>query len=109
MNSKCAPRKDFRIKPPSLCFGLVNEVFKLLVSPLDIVVDDDNVMYAWRVCVLELNLGLVQPFGNRLLVLGPSASQAPLEFLEARGLDKDVARFYAALFDLLNSLLFPSF
>lgn len=85
--------------------GLVDKVLELLEGGVEVVVDDDDVVDARGVGVLELDAGLLEALGDGVLGLGAAAAQALLEGGEARGLDEDEARVYAALPDLLDALL----
>lgn len=84
--------------------GLVNEVVELLVSRLEVVVDNDEVVDAWRLGVLELLVGLGEALLDAGLGLGAAASQALLELLDRGRRDEDVAGGDARVFDLLDAL-----
>lgn len=84
---------------------LVDEVIELLVSCLEIVVDDDNVMYAGSLGVLELALRLGEALLHALLGLGAAAAEAFLEDFFGGGRDEDVAGGDVGVFDLLDALL----
>ncbi len=64
---------------------LVDEVVKLLVGGLQIVVNDDDVVNAGSLGVLELTLGLGQALLHALLGLGAAAAEALLAALGDRG------------------------
>lgn len=82
----------------------MNEVVELLVGSLEVVVDNDEVVDAWRLGELELLVGLGEALLDAGLGLGAAASQALLELLDRRRRDEDVAGGDARVFDLLDAL-----
>ena len=88
----------------SLTRRLVNKPLEFLICLVQIVVDDDDVVNARRLGVLELLFRLVQPLLYAPLVLGAAPAQPPLEFLGGRRRDEDESRRDARLFDLLDAL-----
>ncbi len=71
--------------------GLVNEGVQLLVGRLEVVVDNDEVVDARGLRVLELLVGLGEALLDAGLGLGAAAAQALLELLERGRRDEDVA------------------
>lgn len=61
-------------------------------------------MHARHLGVLQLDLGLLQPLLDRLLLLRPAAAQALLELFLGRRGDEDVAGGEARRLDLLDAL-----
>lgn len=79
-------------------------MLQLLVSLVQVVVYDNNVVNTRRVGVLELDLCLGQAFGDGLFGLGAAAAEALLKRLEGRGFDEDVAGVDAGSLDLFYAL-----
>ena len=72
-----------------------HELFKLLIRLLEIIIDNNHIMNARHVRVPELDLGLSQPLLDILLGLGAATPYSSLKHLEARRLDKNIARIDA--------------
>lgn len=86
----------------------VNKLVKLLIRRLEVVVDDDDVVHAGGLGVLELDLCLGEALLDAGLGLGAATAQALLEGVLRGGRDEDVARVDAGGLDLLDALLLPS-
>lgn len=84
--------------------GLVDELVELLVGSLEVVVDNDEVVDAGGLGVLELLAGLGEALLDAGLGLGAAAAQALLELLDRGWRDEDVAGGDARVFDLLDAL-----
>lgn len=86
----------------------VNKLIQLLIRRLEVVVDDDDVVHAGGLGVLELDLGLGEALLDAGLGLGAAAAEALLESVLRGGGDEDVARVDAGSLDLLDALLLLS-
>lgn len=87
------------------CFrSLVDKLLKLGVCGVEVVVDDDDVVDAGGLGVLELVGGLREALLYARLVLGAAAAQPRLEGLDGGRGDEDVAGGDAGVFDLLDAL-----
>lgn len=88
-----------------LCFrSLVDKLLKLVVCGVEVVVDDDDIVDAGGLGVLELVGGLREALLYARLVLGAAAAQPRLEGLDGGRGDEDVAGGDAGVFDLLDAL-----
>lgn len=81
-----------------------HELLELGIGALEVVVDDDAVVHAGRLGILELVVGLREALLDRLLGLGAAVAQAGLERGEGRRRDEDVARGDGGGLDLLDAL-----
>lgn len=80
------------------------ERFELLPGSLQVVIDDDLVVHAGCLGVLDLICRLGQPLFDRLLLVSPSTTQPLLEDLDGWRLEEEEARFQVGLLDLLDAL-----
>lgn len=88
--------------------GPIHKLLKPLVRRLKVVVDDDDVVHAGGLGVLELELGLCEALLDAGLGLGAAAAEALLEGVLGGGRDENVAGVDAGGLDLLHALFLPS-
>lgn len=92
----------------SLIRGLVDVLLKLIVSLVEIIIDNDLVMNTRSLGKLKFIVRLVQSLLDTRLVLGTTATETCFQGLERRRSNKNIPSSDAGLLNLLDPLLFKS-